>query len=337
MSADRPAKGIRRTGSGWQVYVRVKGEFRSKHFPPNTDLVDLKAWRSQMKARGWLAQPEPDMEADTFADDCAQYLKLVAGMTTIKDRTYRIHQWRDTLGANRARASITSLEIRHQLERWRLTGLSPASLNLRRTALMHLFTVLDGKSARNPVRDVPPFRETPKAVRLPTLAEAKKALAVHQRDTKTKARLAVLLWTGWPPAQLMRVKESDVDWKAATARLPGRRKGKGTAGRVLPLLPQAVAALRRLRREDAFGQFSTSGARRALRLACQRAKVPVFTPYALRHLFLTTVALATKDDRVVAELAQHADIRMTRRYTQASVDPRLTAGLKLVEQALKAK
>jgi len=74
-----------------------------------------------------------------------------------------------------------------------------------------------------------------------------------------------------------------------------------------------------------------------LRLACQRAKVPVFTPYALRHLFLTTVALATKDDRVVAELAQHADIRMTRRYTQASVDPRLTAGLKLVERALKTR
>src|SRR6185295_12121548 len=37
--------------------------------------------------------------------------------------------------------------------------LSPSAVNKRRTALQHLFTVLDGKSAPNPVKNVPKFRE----------------------------------------------------------------------------------------------------------------------------------------------------------------------------------
>lgn len=68
----------------------------------------------------------------------------------------------------------------------------------------------------------------------------------------------------------------------------------------------------------------------ALHRACKVVRVPAFRPYDLRHLFLTTVALATKDDRVVAELGMHADIRQTRRYTMASVNPRLIDGLKAV-------
>ncbi len=129
----------------------------------------------------------------------------------------------------------------------------------------------------------------------------------------------------------------DIDWKAHCARLPPRRKGEGATARVLPLLPQAVAALRLLDRREAWGAFSVQTLRSRLLRACKRAKVPHFTVKTLRHLFLTTVALATKDDRVVAELAQHSNLTMARRYTEQSVNPRLAAGLKQVARALKAK
>jgi len=40
-------------------------------------------------------------------------------------------------------------------------------------------------------------------------------------------------------------------------------------------------------------------------------------------------------DRVVAELAQHSNLTMARRYTEQSVNPRLAAGLKLVQKAIR--
>jgi len=47
-------------------------------------------------------------------------------------------------------------------------------------------------------------------------------------------------------------------------------------------------------------------------------------PYDLRHSYLTDSYLAGKDFRATQAAAQHADSRMTTRYTLAAVDPRLT-------------
>jgi integrase len=330
-------KGIRRTSSGWQVFARVRGEFRSKHYPPDTPLATLKLRREELRARAVLHEPEPT-DGSTFGDDCALYLQAVKGMPTYEDRAYRIEQWRQALGAERSRASITSVEIRQYLELWHTRAdrpLAPGSLNLRRTALMHLWTVLDGKSAPNPVRDVPRYREEPPPLRLPTLAQADRAIAAVPgvgRKGRTRVRLRVLLWTGWPAAQLMRLTSADVHWRQRTVTLTARRKGKGTRTRTLPLLPQALAALRELRAIGGWGAFSTSSMHSMLARACKSARVPTFHPYALRHLFLTRLAVTSRDDRVVAELGMHADIRQARRYTEQSVDPRIRAALEAVQR-----
>ncbi len=326
-------KGIRRTVSGWQVYARVRGEWRSRHYPADTPLATLRLRREELRARGVLHIDEPASDGPTFTEDCETYLAAVRGMPTYRDREYRIHQWRDAFGGDRARASITSVEIRQQLEAWRTRETKPlshGSLNTRRTALMHLWTVLDGRSAPNPVRDVPRYREEAQPLRLPSIEQAERAIAAvpgKGRKGKTRARLRVLLWTGWPAAQLMRLQPEDVHWAAGTATVRARRKGKGTRARTLPLLPQAIAALRELQTIGGWGPFSTSSMHSALARACRLARVPTFHPYALRHLFLTRAALASRDDRVVAELGMHADVRQARRYTEQSVDPRVADGL----------
>ena len=324
----RTAPGIRQTGSGWQAYIRINGEFRSKHFPPDTDLRDMKQWRFEQKARHALNVPEPT-ESGTLAGDAQTYLQTVKGMTTFADREYRIQQWVKLFG-HRPRSSITSVEIRKALETWKASGLSHGSLNLRRTALMHLYTVLDGKSAPNQVKDVPPYREIAPPLRLPSLKDAEKAIAKVRPDrtlSKSRARLRVLLWTGWPASTLMRLRHEDVRWKESAALVHGRQKGSGTRAKWLPLLPQAIAALRELAKADGFGKFSTSSLHSSLHRGCDAAKVDRFRPYDLRHLFLTRAAAITKDDRAVAELAMHADIRQTRRYTEQSVNPRLRTAL----------
>jgi integrase len=329
-------KGIRRTAFGWQVYARVRGEFRSKHYPPDTPITTLRLRREELRARGVLQIDEPSRDGPTFAEDCETYLAAVRGMPTYSDRAYRIAQWRNAFGGDRARSTIMSVEIRQQLEAWRTREprpLSHGSLNTRRTALMHLWTVLDGKSAPNPVRDVPRYREEPPPLRLPTLAQAIRAVeavGTHGPRAATRARLLVLLWTGWPAAQLMRLDPQDIHWREGTVTLTPRRKGQGTAARTLPLLPEALAALREVARLKAWGAFSTSSMHSMLAMACARVKVPTFHPYALRHLFLTRVALASRDDRVVAELGLHSDPRQSRRYTEQSVDPRVAEGLRRV-------
>lgn len=320
-------RGIRQTRSGWQVYIKIKGEFRSKHFPRDTPIEELRRWRDERKARASFKIPDPVLEGQDFGSDCRRYLEAVEGMATYKDRAYRIRLWKAALGPSRPRSEITSVEIRRELEKWRAAGKSPGTLNLRRTALMHLYSVLDGKSARNPVRDVPPFREIPPALHLPTIAQVKRVIAKMPKHAKGKYRLLVLLWTGWPPSQLMKLEERDIDWRRKMARLPARAKGRGVDARWLPLLPQAIRALKLFKKWECFGRFSVHSLRHRLHDACRRANVPEFRVYDLRHLFLTTVALAAKDDRVVAELAQHSDIRMSRRYTEQSVSPRLAAAI----------
>lgn len=41
----RKPKGIRRKGSGWQAFVRVSGTLYTKHFPADTPIGAMSAWR----------------------------------------------------------------------------------------------------------------------------------------------------------------------------------------------------------------------------------------------------------------------------------------------------
>ena len=338
MSAHHIAKGIRRTPSGFQVYTKKGGTFRQRCFPKDTALAVLKTEYANLDAIATLAKSgrkveDAPMDGDHLAADVSHYEHAIAGMTTVKDRVYRIRQWRDAFGGETRRQDITPLKIRQQLERWRKDGKSAGTLNLYRTALMHFFTVTDPE-APNPVKRVPRYRETPKPLHLPTIAQATRAISKLSPHGKSRARLLVLLWTGWPPSQLMRLTKFDLHLKKQMVRVPAREKGAGVPGSWKPILPQAVTALRAFDKLDAYGEFSTHSLRHRLHEACKKAKVKPFRVYDLRHLFLTTVAIITKDDRLVAELAQHSDLRQTRRYTEQSVDARLLAGMKRVTAVL---
>lgn len=336
-------KGIRRTPTGWQAYIRVNGRIRAKRFPPDTTLTRMKAWREEQRVRARLGAdlPPPD---STLEDDARMYLAQVRSMPTYTWRETDIKRWVTVLGPDRDRRGITASEIRTHLERWRADGYAANTLNHRRTALMHLFTVLDGKSAPNPARDVPRYREPSRPPRaLPTAAV--RALLEAMPDSLTKARLELMAWTGWPHAQIRRLTPEDIAWNRAV-RIAGRQKGRGTGDQWLPLLPQAWAALRRFKRAGAWGDFSTSSMRTSLRLAATKVQkdrtvpkviretVADVTPYDFRHSFLTMVALSTDNQRAVQVLGLHADARTSQRYTEAAGDPIARAALLDVRRSL---
>lgn len=258
----------------------------------------------------------------------ADYLASVTAMPSYVDRELHMHEWRDHF-SGRVPNNIKPMEIRARLHALRQT-LAASSCNKRRTALMHFYTVTNGKSGYNPVRDVPKFEEEsePRDQSLWTLYR----ILALMRPSQTRARLRVMVWTGWPHAQLKRLKPTHLDLEHAKAFVTPRRKGKGRKGVWLPLLPGAVRALREFIKEDCFGPFSNSAmhssfARAVAKLNARRGTRIDAHPYDIRHSFGTWVADHITDERALQELMMHATAAQSRRYTQRSTEKRVTTAV----------
>lgn len=348
-------KNARWTGYGWQFYTRIRGELVTEHFRPATlkngrepTTREIDDWIGLQRAvaAGNLLAPQPT-NGPTLAEDVTRYLTQVQTMPTYRHRKDDLDRWLRVFGPTTARSAITSSDIRAQLERWRKDGYAASTCNHRRTALMHLWSVLDGKSAPNPARDVPRYREAiqpPRALSQPAV----RAVLSTMRESQTKARLLLMAWTGWPQAQIAALEPADIAWGKAVF-IRGRQKGHGVPGAWLPILPQAWTALRLFKKLGCWGSFSTSAMRMAFRRAAAtvakdkkqskaiRAELRDVTPYQLRHSFGTLIAGVTGDDRAVQTLMLHADIRQTHRYTSATVNPRTAAALKTAAAAISKR
>lgn len=364
----RREPGQRRLTSGkWQVnvQVRVQGEasyrFLSKTFPADSLLTDRRAWRERMRVearRGRL----PD-DSSTFADDAARYLESIAALPTIEQRRQHIDEWTRLFG-DRLRSSIRPHEIRAQRDRWlteprtdlqgrRRPPYAAASVNKRLRALSNLWRVLDGRHAPNPVREVPEADEIesePRALpygvieaileAMPDVTRAPKG-AKRAAGNRTKARLAVMAWTGLAHVQLAGLRREDVDWDGPSVWVRGRRKGAaGTErrGHRKPITPQAVTALHRFDTLNCWGRFSHASMRKSLRAACRNVEdrfrrdgitidLSRVRPYDFRHSYATALLAATRDLQTTQRLMLHQSASTTERYARAAVDPVLVAAL----------
>jgi integrase len=331
--AGKVEPGIRRSADGWQIYAKVRGKFFSKHFPTATTLDTLRKALKDLKATAHLGivVAAPDADHETLLTDVKAYLKAKAGLPTLVDRTHRIEWWRDVLGRHRTRDTVTSLEVRQHLEAKRKAGAKPGTLNVYRTALWDFYTVMEGKSGRNPVRDVPPYREQELPLVLPSHAEVEAAMAClrvfNARENKTRERLRVLHATGWPSAILKRLRPQDIHWRSHTVTVHGREKGGGTKPRTVPVTAQALDALRGFAAAEAWGGFSGSSVYKAMKTAQETAGVAPFRVYDLRHLFVSTIVQSSADERGAAELALHTSPKQTWRYSRQAASTRAKAAL----------
>lgn len=319
MSGNSPT-GIVRTEFGFRAFIRVRGRLYSKRFPPEASLTDMRDWRAAKRTDVLRAALHVVPSSSTFRDDVRVYLLAVKTMATYDEREQDMDRWVAAIGESRIRHSITSAEIRGALQQWRIGGrkdgkpLSESACNHRRTALMHFFSVMNGKSGANPVRDVPRFREPDPEPRGLTYPKLRRIFAT-MKESKTKARLMLIAYTGLPHSTIMRLNPEHVNLKGRYAVVPRRRKGAGTQTRIIPLLPEAVAAFKMLIRCDGWGHFSRGSLRKALHQACRTAKVTRIRSYDLRHSFGTAVYEATGDIGAAQALLDHSDIKQTRRYT----------------------
>lgn len=314
-----------------------------RHFPLDTSLREMQEWRRDVQAEQRIARKQR-ATSGTFEYDAARYLRAV---TTKKDRPREIAIWIAVFGQMR-RENIRPADIREVRDRWareprgvnadgrEWPPLGPGTINKRLRALSNLWTVLDGRRAPNPVREVDELPEPDPIPRdldyatiakildaMPDLAQSQKG---KRRGTRsiTKARLRVLAYTGLTPVQLMRLTAEHVDLDRAFLRLPRRMKGRGVAGAVVPLLPPAVEAFRELAALNAWGTFSAHSLHKSFERACRRASVPVARVHDLRHSLGTIAYELTGDLDVVMALLQHASRRTVARYTMRAATKVLT-------------
>lgn len=327
MTEPKPVKGLRRTARGWRVYGRVAGQFFSKSFPAETALTVLKAWRHDRRTT--LRAQHLAVDADlppsgSLAADVADYLALVTEMPSLAQRTFDLGCWVTALGGERPRRGVKAREITWILNQWKASGLTPATCNRRRTALMHLWHRLDGKSAKNPVRDVPRFKEPdalPRGRPYALLEQVFRAMG----PSKSRARLKAIAYCGLAHSELKRIQPAQ-DWSraAGTLVIRGRQKGEGTPTRVIQLTAKGAAALRELQREDGWGRFSNSTLGRRWHAAQARVRLahpelPAIRVYDLRHSLGTEIYRLTKDLKAVKEYLGHKSLKTSERYMHAAV------------------
>lgn len=351
------------------VWLNVKtpqhptGRIASKIFPKDAGLDAMKAWREAQRVDARRAPAPLATSGDDFPADCARYLIAVAALPSFTDRARQIREWVAVFG-HCARTYIQPSHIRATRDRWLTVGpkrvqvkdaktgkrvwvdqaipLSASTVNGRLRALENLYTVLDGRRAYNPVREVPeadPPDDTPRAIPRDVVAAILAALPDHgsakkgqtQGRSQTKARLTVMAFTGLSHSQLARVTPDDLDLEARTLYLRPRHKGKRTRagkGQTVPLLPAAVEAFKHFAALECWGKFSRHSMRKSFLRACAALDLPeTLRVYDIRHGFGSQLYAASGDIEATAIMMGHRDIRTTRRYTMAAVDPRLQAAL----------
>lgn len=310
------------TPSGTRVQIRIKGVLHRKHFKRGTDPVIIKRWLldTEVKYRGGSHG-----KTGRFCDDATVYLAAVASMPTYAERKAHIDEWIAVFG-KQLRDTITAEQIRAQLHAWRQTK-AASTVNHRRTALMHLFRVLDGKAAANPVKDAPKFSEPSPFPRAVSAAAIAKLIAAIPPGPD-RARAMVLAYAGIPHAQIHKIEPSHVDVKARTVIVHGRRKGQGTAASVRRLTRKGAQAFQMMKRTKAWGPFSRWDFRKVILAACEQAKIdPPLRPYDLRHFFGTELYRRSGDMRAVQVLMGHSTPALTHRYTLGATDPRVEAAI----------
>lgn len=340
----RKPKDIRRKGKGWEAYVRVNGDLRTKQF-------DLDHPRE--KIRAWLTAQRKDStrqrSSGSFAADVATYLARpeIAAQPYVRQTAYYLALWMDALGRSRPRCTFERDEIEAVLQKWLKRYAGPTVYH-RRSALLSLYTTLDGADAANPVKGttcpkswIPADHSVP-FEKLAAIVAAMPDFCYPKKGIRTPsiAKLVggVIVAVGIRPADLLKVRRTDVDWIGSTFRWPASAKGQGTAARTVPLTPEGLAAFKALDAAGGLGAFNSEAVSHSFKRAARRIDGDETTVhlYSGRHSVGADLYRATKDLATVGRMLNHAPgSRATAQYAQganADVDRAAATALSAARQ-----
>lgn len=323
----RVDRGIYRDRGGFEVVAHAHGHRRSRRYPLDTDLEDLKTWRDETTAE--LRSEDPiTVDASTIAGAIARYVAKVQP----SGDTSQFNAWTLACGTL-PRRKLTPAKAQELFDRWKAEGYSRQTLRIRRFALQAVWRTLDGPRVRSPVDYVKLQKPRPRApVRvadadiLRVLFELKKHEKLKWlRTPKTRARLLVLAATGQRPAQLKRARRGDVDLEQGIWWM---RAAKGGDPIPLYLNGEMQTAWRAFMQANAWGPYDSRSFARTLRRAGWPAGV---RPYNVRHA--TGIALSERGADL-GDIQQHMGHRSIT-TTRAFYVPGLHARMRTVSATLE--
>lgn len=307
-------------------------------------------------------------KAGSLIDELPTYIRrrTSRGMRTIGQREVALRRMFAILGPNKSRAEVTAGEIEDMLITLKAQGchkgvtpcgrrkaggrtaraLSNATINRNRNALQNFFTVMGGKSAANPVKDVAeypePKRQKPARITfelLDRILDAMPDLGRIEKGQKrsetslTKIRLRVIAFAGLPQQQIRELTPDDIDWDQRLVFV-GRNKGQGLDGEWREMGDYGMAALREFADARAFGEFSSSSMYKSFCLARDQVEPgSTVTPYKLRHLFSTFALDASGDEKASSRLALHASEATSSIYRESAERRRDRAAWNAIDKA----
>lgn len=328
---------------------------KETRYPLDATLREMQDW--QIATRATLVKVARSHAATigTFDTDITTYLRTAKLSASNRPRReQQLRWWADQPGDDGRRLGLRrryKIEHPELLRVWaRLDTDNPYTRNLYRTALMHLWTVLDGRNAANPVKDVPADQE-PDPLPRGLDYDVIRVILDHapgargRNGARTLARLHVFAYAPVTPAQMKLIQPRDLDLDSPTPSLlvRGRRKGRGVAPSRKPLFPQAVDAFRMFLAANAFGPFATTALRKVFIRARNRAAITLGVDlsdvrmYDLRHSFGSLVFEVTGSEAVTGLMLDQTQARTTRRYTLRAVPAHLQAASDAAGRLLAAK
>lgn len=344
-SRHRLAKNISRDASGFSVRLEVAGPPIEKRFPLDTPLEKVKEWRDDELQRRRDLKKAGTPVSGSFAADAKVYLAAVTAMPEYQQRVRDIELWCARFG-ERPRHGIAAVEIRTARDQWltvgprlvqrRLPGaaratwvevekpLSASTVNKRLRALENLWTVLDGRKAPNPVREVPEPQEPDSAPRGLSYTVIERILG-PMAPSQTRARLRVMAYTGLAQVEIGGLSPSDLDLQRGAVVVRRRRKGRNgkmAPPALHPLTRDGIAAFKEFVHHACWGTFSVSSMWKRFQAAASRAGYRGLRPYDLRHSYATAIFHATGDLDATRGMLRQASTVTARRYAAAAIAPR---------------
>jgi integrase len=292
---------------------------------------------------------------DTAADEFIARKALTRREVTVTSYKAALTHPREDFGTKRL-ADVTPTDIERTVAKLVKLGRSKRTAELMLHVVRAIFkdAVKAKTIASNPAEDVEPRGVDAKERAGLSAADVAKLRKYLASDRLYACWLLTLL--GLRRSEVLGLRWSDIDLTAKTLTISrGRVLADGRAKtvegktktmrgvRTLPLLPDLLAALRKLR-DSQLAEFGATQIREGLialdeagepirperysdlwREACKAAGVPVVTLHGARHSAVTTMRDAGVPDHIVAKFAGHDEVVMRRVYSHADAEGLETA------------
>lgn len=341
----RKIKGLRRRGPGWETYCRVSGVLLSARWPLDTPVAEMTDWLRTHRSTAARRRHSHK----SFASDAELYLGKIRALPTFRQRHRHLELWAQVFHGKR-RSAITSADIRAQRDRWLLDGFAPHTVNLRLRALSNMWTVLDGRRAPNPVREVPEAREPDAEPRAMPYWLAERIVEAFPPSLE-RVQAQLMITAGLAPVEIARLLPKH--WQQGALFVQGRGKGAGGASRSVPLSTAATEALKAFSawrgwERPPSKQFYRLFERARLRVAKdplvideelrERLRtVDAINAYDLRHSYATKLYAETGDAHAAAYVLGHRSTSTTARYIKSALALRARHAVQNLEQKLDAE